>query len=86
VIRHLLGQPIFVGFQERSNVRKSDLFIIELSLQVVSFRELIGNIVVHLRDLVFGLLHFLADSELKTFNLLKILVDVLFLDLKLGGS
>jgi hypothetical protein len=64
---------------------QSDLLIVELSLKIISFSEFIADVVGHLGNFVLGLLHFLAYSEFKTLYFLQILVDVLFLYLKLGS-
>ena len=86
VVSHLLGQPIFVDLQEVPDVLQSLLFEVELPLNVISLREFICDVIIHLRDLLLGLLHLLVDSELKALHLLEVLVDVLLLNLELGGS
>ena len=67
-------------------MRQSDLFVIELFLQIVSLGEFIVDVISHLGDFVLCLLHFLAYSELKTLYFFEIFVDVLFLYLELSGG
>ena len=67
--------------QEVPDVSESHLFLVKLSLDIISFGEFVRNIVVHLVNLFLCLLHFLVNSELKTFDLLEILIDVIFLNL-----
>lgn len=88
MVSDLLGQPILVDLQKVSDVRKSHLLMVKLSLHIVGLREFILDIVVHLLDFFLGLDHFLFNSEFERFNFLKILVDVFLLNLKLscGGG
>jgi len=81
VVSYLFSQTILVDLQEVPDVSESHLFLVKLSLDIISFGEFVRNIVVHLVNLFLSLLHFLVNSELKTLDLLEILIDVIFLNL-----
>jgi len=62
VVSNLLLQTGLVCLQELLDLRHSHFFLVKLSLQVVCFRELVLDIILHLRDLILGLFHFFVDT------------------------
>jgi len=85
VVRNLLAEPISISIQEFLDLAKSYLFLIKLDFEIIGLGELVGHIILHLRNLVLSLLHFLMDSALKVLDFLQILVDLVLLDSKSGS-
>jgi len=85
VVGDLLGKSILVHLQEFLDGTHSDLFIIELSLQIFSLGELVLHLILHSLDLLLGLLHLLVDSTLQVLNLIQIILDLLLLNSQPGG-
>jgi hypothetical protein len=77
VISHLLLQAGFVLSKEGSDLRESDLFPVEIDLEVVRARELVGHLVLHLPDLLRHLLHLLLNATLESLDLLQIILPLL---------
>jgi hypothetical protein len=64
------------------DVSHSDLFLLELILELVSFSELVGHLIFVLSSFFLKLLQLLFNSDLKDLNLLEILLPLLLLDLE----
>lgn len=82
VVRHLLLQAGLVLGEECADVGEADLFAVEVDLEVVGARELVGHLVLHLGDLLGDLLHLLLDAALERLDLLEVTLPLLELDLE----
>ena len=77
VVRHLLLQAGLVLGEECADVGEADLFAVEVDLEVIGARELVGHLVLHLTDFFSHLLHLLLDAALQRFDLLQVVLSLL---------
>jgi len=64
VVGHLLLEAGFILLEHRADLSQSDFLTVEIYLEVICARELVGHLILHLHDLLRHLLHFFLNSSL----------------------
>lgn len=82
MIGDLLAQVVLVDIEESFDQVESIFLLVEFSFEFVSLGEFVGHVVLHRRNLLLSLLHFLQNSTLKVLDFLEIALNLLLVDLQ----
>ncbi len=74
----LLGEARLVLLQQGLDLCQSCLLLVKFYLQVISLSELIVHLIFHCSNLLTHLLHFLINAAFQSFNLIQIILPLLY--------